>query len=135
MRAQLQSLPGSPAQAGRLAALHAEAADLKSKVAKMEAKAVPRPAPPQYAQVLQSVQHFLAGSGSMQRMQSLLVHLEVGSSYCMLHEFCHAALPEQCVDQPVIVLHQLHQIARHLSDCHTPMTSSHRSSLLSCAVF
>lgn len=97
MRAQLQSLPGSPAQAGRLAALYAEAADLKSKVAKMEAKAVPRPAPPQYAQVLQSVQHFLAGSGSMQRMQSLLVHLEVGSSYCMLHEFCRDVLPEQCL--------------------------------------
>ena len=79
VRAQLQRLPGSPAQASRLAALHAEAAELRTKAAKMEARAVPRPAPPKYTQIMQSVQQFLAGSGSMQRIQSLLVHLEVSS--------------------------------------------------------
>lgn len=77
MRLQLQRLPGSPAQASRLAALSTAAAQLKSKAAQLEARAVPRPAPPQYAQLVQSVQHFLAGSGSLQRMKALMMRLEV----------------------------------------------------------
>lgn len=91
VRAQLQSLPGSPAQATRLAALHTAAVELKSKAAKMKAKSVPRPAPPQYAQIMQSMQQFLTGSGSVQRMQGLLERLQVNSkSVCTA-----AAVPQR----------------------------------------
>lgn len=77
VRAQLQRLPGSPSQASRLATLHAEAAELRSKAGKMEAKAVPRPSPPQYVQITHSVQQFLAGAGSVHRVEALLTRVEV----------------------------------------------------------
>ena len=86
VRLQLQRLPGSPAQATCLATLCTAAAELKSKAAKLEARAVPRPAPPQYAQLVQSVQHFLAGSGSVPRMKALLLRLEVTSPVLVLQQ-------------------------------------------------
>ncbi len=46
----------------------------------MEAKAVPRPEPPQYAPLWQNVQRFLAGLGSVERMTSLLTRLTVSCS-------------------------------------------------------
>ena len=43
----------------------------------MEAKAVPRPIPPQYTPLWQNVQRFLVGLGSVERMTSLLIRLTV----------------------------------------------------------
>ena len=77
MRQQLQNLPGSPAQATQLAALEGEAEELTSKAARLHAKTVPRPNPPQYTQIMQSVQHFLTSLGGVQRLQSLLTRLQV----------------------------------------------------------
>ncbi len=43
----------------------------------MEAKAVPRPDPPQYAPLWQNVQRFLVGLGSVDRIVSLMTRLKV----------------------------------------------------------
>ncbi len=52
----------------------------------MEAKAVPRPDPPQYAPLWQNVQRFLVGLGSVERMTSLLTRLTVSCSVTVWQE-------------------------------------------------
>lgn len=61
----------------------------------MEAKAVPRPDPPQYAPLWQNVQRFLVGLGSVERMTSLLTRLTVSCSvlcFC----YCLAGMAVAC---------------------------------------
>ena len=77
VRQELQRLPGAPTQTSRLFCLHAKAADLKQQAADMEAKAVPRPDPPQYGPLWQNVHRFLNGLGSQERMTDLLGRLMV----------------------------------------------------------
>jgi len=77
----------------------------------MEAKAVPRPDPPQYAHLWQNVQRFLVGLGSVERMTSLLTRLTVscsvlcicyclaGMAECMSGRRCAVAVPVSfCVE-------------------------------------
>ncbi|KAL0049173.1 hypothetical protein WJX82_008148 [Trebouxia sp. C0006] len=80
VRQQLQRLPGAPTQSSHLAALRSTAAELRQKAADMEAKAVPRPIPPQYTPLWQNVQRFLVGLGSVERMMSLLIRLTQGDA-------------------------------------------------------
>lgn len=82
VRQELQRLPGAPTQTSRLFSLHTKAADLKQKAADMEAKAVPRPHPPQYGPLWQSVHRFLTGLGSLERMTNLLARLVVRTTCC-----------------------------------------------------
>lgn len=77
----MQRLPGAPTQTSRLFGLHVKAADLKQKAADMEAKAVPRPDPPQYGPLWQNVHRFLNGLGIQERMTDLLGRLTVSKSW------------------------------------------------------
>lgn len=81
VRQELQRLPGAPAQTSRLFSLHAKAAELKQKAADMEARAVPRPEPPQYGPLWQNVHRFLNGLGSQERMTHLLGRLMVSKGW------------------------------------------------------
>lgn len=69
----------------------------------MEAKAVPRPDPPQYAPLWQNVQRFLVGLGSVERMTSLLTRLIVSCSVlcmcCCLAGVAVAVTVVTCVER------------------------------------
>ena len=77
VRQQFERLPGAPRQFSRLAKLHTMTQEMTQKAADMEAKAVPRPDPPQYSALWQSVQRFLSGLANVARVTGLIARLKV----------------------------------------------------------
>ena len=80
VRQQFERLPGAPRQFSRLVQLSSVTKELTRKAAELEAKAVPRPDPPRYLALQQTVQRFLSGLGSVDRMTRLMSRLQVCSA-------------------------------------------------------
>jgi len=77
VREALLALPGGASEAVAAAELHSRIEELQRQADTLEGRAVPRPAPPQYARLAMEAAAFIDGAGAPHRVLTVVAALEV----------------------------------------------------------